>query len=72
MIARNSAKRCYTPIEREYFCNSCNQTFTQVGRGKLRKTCPDCLESKKSVGTSYSLDVDDNNEAKQMLEELGL
>jgi len=72
MIARNSAKKCYTPVHREYTCNSCQQTFTQEGRGKLRKTCPTCIDSKKNTGTSNTLDVDTDNEATQMLQELGL
>ena len=38
---------------RKYTCTTCNNEFEQTGRGKLRKTCPEC---KGKLDTSNSLD----------------
>lgn len=40
--SREYEKRKYEPITRKYLCENCNQTFTQTGKGKLRKYCGAC------------------------------
>jgi phage FluMu protein Com len=69
MIARKSARKCYTPSKRDYTCNVCKDVFTQEGRGKLRKKCPTCLEVKSNSST-YTPEVD--KEAETMLKDMGL
>lgn len=32
----------YQPVVRKYQCRNCKQTFTQTGKGKLRKQCEGC------------------------------
>ena len=33
----------YQPVVRKYQCRNCKQTFTQTGKGKLRKQCEGCF-----------------------------
>tara|TARA_R110002020_G_scaffold168349_3_gene357078 strand:- start:9759 stop:10424 length:666 start_codon:yes stop_codon:yes gene_type:complete len=44
-LARESAKKHYTPVVRNYVCSICDILISQSGRGKLRKTCPDCIKN---------------------------
>tara|TARA_Y100000004_G_C8930586_1_gene419731 strand:+ start:244 stop:864 length:621 start_codon:yes stop_codon:yes gene_type:complete len=40
--SREYEKRKYKPVVRTYSCGTCRQTFTQTGKGKLRKYCKGC------------------------------
>jgi len=61
-VARLSALKCYTPVVRTYHCAACDKEFEQEGRGKLRKTCPDCTDIKQVVQEDA-----ETTEAEEML-----
>lgn len=61
-VARVSALKCYNPVVRTYHCAGCDKEFQQEGRGKLRKTCPDCMNEKQVV-----IETNEMSEAEEML-----
>ena len=61
-VARASALKCYNPVVRTYHCAGCDKEFQQEGRGKLRKTCPDCMNEKQVV-----IETNEMSEAEEML-----
>ena len=64
-VARLSALKCYTPVVRTYHCAVCDKEFQPEGRGKLRKTCPDCMDIKQVVQEDV-----ETTEAEEMLKGL--
>ena len=61
-VARLSALKCYKPVVRTYYCAACDKEFQQEGRGKLTKTCPDCMDIKQVVQEDAEI-----TEAEEML-----
>jgi hypothetical protein len=59
-LARESAKKHYKAVVRQYVCSVCDVLISQSGRGKLRKTCPDCISSKKGLTSSAKVMNSDN------------
>jgi hypothetical protein len=59
-LARESAKKHYKAVVRQYVCSVCDVLISQSGRGKLRKTCPDCISSKKKTTPTPKVGVIDN------------
>jgi len=76
-IARESAKRNYKTVVRTYFCAGCNKNFEQTGRGKLRKTCPDCktvpvkVEKKSAAEELFNTLNEEQQEAIKLWESMG-
>lgn len=76
-IARDSAKKNYKTVVRTYVCNGCNKNFEQIGRGKLRKTCPDCktvpakVEKKSAAEELFNTLNEEQQEAIKLWESMG-